>query len=287
MKIFVTLLVACVALPVASCDVVGGGGRPEVLATTTIFADMAKQVAGDRMRVGSIVPAGAHVEEYEPTPDDAKRVTDARIVLVNGLDLDKWAEPLLTNKKADAPVVTLSEGLPDIGENPHMWFDPQLSRKYVERIRDALIALDPAGKDGYASRAKAYDDELVSLEAELRAKAATVPPERRKLVTSHDAFPYFGKAFGFEIVGFVQPEPDKEPTAQELAELVEIVKEVKVPAVFVEAGVSKSVTEALASEAGVSKVVTDLPADTLLAAPADSYIGLMRVVMDKIVTALK
>jgi ABC-type Zn uptake system ZnuABC Zn-binding protein ZnuA len=285
--ILVTLLAACVALPLAACDLVGGGGQPDVLATTTIFADMAKQVVGDRMRVGSIVPAGVHVEEYEPTPDDAKRVTGARIIFVNGLDLDKWAEPLLVNKKADAPIITLTEGLPDIDENPHMWFDLQLSRKYVERIRDAMIALDPQGKDGYTSRARDYDGKLVSLEAELKAKAATVPQERRKLVTSHDAYPYFGKAFGFEIVGFVQPEPDKEPTAAELAELVETVKEAKVPAVFVEAGVSKSVTDSLARDAGVSKVVTDLPADALLAAPADSFIGLMRVVMEKIVNALK
>lgn len=284
-RLLAALLLASVALPLAGCGLVGG--EPEVLATTTLFADMAKQVAGDRLRVGSIVPAGAHVEEYEPTPEDAKRVTSARIIFVNGLDLDKWAEPLLANKKADAPVVTLTEGLPDIDENPHMWFDLQLTRKYVEKIRDALIALDPQEKDGYTSRARAYDEKLVSLEAELKAKAATVPADRRKLVTSHDAFPYFGKAFGFEIVGFVQPEPDKEPTAQELAELVQTVRAAKVPAVFVEAGVSKSLTETLAREAGVSKVVTDLPADTLLPAPADTFIGLMRVVMDKIVNALK
>lgn len=285
-KFLVSLVLAWTALPLAACDLVGSG-QPDVIASTTIFADMAKQVAGDRIKVGSIVPAGVHVEEYEPTPDDAKRVAGAKLIFVNGLDLDKWAEPLLKNKKADAPVITLTDGLPDIDENPHMWFDPQLSRKYVEKIREALIALDPAGTDGYMTRATAYDEQLVSLEAELKAKAATVPPARRKLVTSHDAFPYFGKTFGFEIVGFVQPEPDKEPSAQELAALVDTVKRANVPAVFVEAGVSKSLTDTLAREAGVAKVVDDLPADALLAPPADSYIGLMRVVMDKIVTALK
>jgi len=286
-EILVLLVLACAALPLAACDLVGGGGQPEILTTTTIFSDMAKQVVGDRMKVGSIVPTGVHVEEYEPTPDDAKRVTGANIIFVNGLDLDKWADPLLANKKGDAPVIVLSEGLPDIEENPHMWFDPQLSRKYVEKIRDALIALDPQGKDGYMSRANAYNEELVSLDSELKAKAATVPQDRRKLVTSHDAFPYFAKAFGFEVVGFVQPEPDHEPSAQELASLVDTVKDAKVPAVFVETGVSKSLTETLAKEAGVSKVVADLPTDSLLAAPADSYIGLMRVVMNEIVTALK
>jgi ABC-type Zn uptake system ZnuABC Zn-binding protein ZnuA len=280
------LVLAWAAVPLAGCDP-AGGGQPEVLATTTILADMAKQVAGDRMRVGSVVPAGAHVEEYEPTPDDAKRVSVARIIFVNGLDLDKWADPLLKNKKAGAPVITLTEGLPDIDGNPHMWFDPQLARRYVEKIRDALVALDPPGKDGYTTRAKAYDAALVSLDTELKTKAATVPQARRKLVTSHDAFPYFARAFGFEIVGFVQPQPDKEPSAKELAALVETVKAAKVPAVFVEAGVSKSLTEALANEAGVRRVVTDLPTDSLLAPPADSYIGLMRVAMDKVTSALK
>ena len=280
------MLLAWAALPLAACDL-AVGGQPEIVASTTIFADMAKQVVGDRMRVGSIVPAGVHVEEYEPSPDDAKRVAGAKIIFVNGLDLDKWAAPLLKNKKADARVITLTDGLPDIDENPHMWFDPQLSRKYVEKIRDALIALDPAGKDGYTSRAKAYDDTLVSLDAELKAKAATVPQDRRKLVSSHDAFPYFAKAFGFEVIGFVQPEPDKEPTAQELAQLVDTVRAAKVPAVFVEAGVSKSLTQALAKEAGVTNVVADLPTDSLLPPPADSYVGLMRVVMDKVTTALK
>jgi ABC-type Zn uptake system ZnuABC Zn-binding protein ZnuA len=285
-QILLMLVLAWAAVPLAGCNLVGGS-QPEVLATTTILADLAKQVAGDRLRVGSVVPVGAHVEEYEPTPDDAKRVSGAKILIVNGLDLDKWADPLLKNKKADAPVITLTEGLPDLAGNPHMWFDPQLARKYVEKIRDALVALDPQGKDGYTTRAKAYDAALVSLDTELKTKAATVPQARRKLVTSHDAFPYFAKAFGFEVVGFVQPQPDKEPSAKELAKLVDTVKAAKVPAVFVEAGTSKSLTETLAKEAGVSKVITDLPTDSILAAPADSYLGLMRVTMDKVTSALR
>jgi len=145
-------------------------------------------------------------------------------------DLDKWVEPLLRNAKPGTPVVTVTDGLPDMDGNPHMWFDPALARKYVEKIRDGLIALDPAGRDVYAANAKAYSDQLVSLETELRAKVATIPAERRRLVTSHDAFPYFAKAFGFEIVGFAQPEPDKMPSAGELADLVNKVKAAKVPA---------------------------------------------------------
>jgi len=281
----ITVALLLAAAPLAACGLVGGG-TPQVLATTTILADMAKQDAGDRMTVGSIVPAGAHVEEYEPRPDDAKRMSEAKLVITNGLDLDKWVDPLRRNAKSGTPVVTVTDGLPDVEENPHMWFDPALARQYVDKIRDALIALDPLGKDFYTISALRYSQELLSLEVELKAKVATIPADRRRLVTSHDAFPYFAKAFGFEIVGFAQPEPDKMPSAGELAELIDKVKAAKVPAIFSESGVSPQLAETIAKETG-AKVVADLPTDSLLDKPADSYIGLMRVVVDKIVAALK
>jgi ABC-type Zn uptake system ZnuABC Zn-binding protein ZnuA len=280
-----TVLLVLLAAPLAGCGAVGGGNT-QVLTTTTILADMTKQLVGDRMMVGSIVPAGAHVEEYEPRPDDAKRMSDAKLVITNGLDLDKWVEPLLRNAKSGTPVVTVTDGLPDLDGNPHMWFDPSLARRYVDKIRDALIALDPAGRDVYMASALRYSQELVALDTELKAKVATIPSDRRKLVTSHDAFPYFAKAFGFEIVGFAQPEPDKMPSAGELADLIDKVKAAKVPAIFSEAGVSPQLAETIAKETG-AKVITDLPTDSLLDKPADSYIGLMRVVVDKIVAALK
>jgi len=279
----VLLLVA--AAPLAACGL-AGGGNAQVLTTTTILADMTKQLAGDRMAVGSIVPAGAHVEEYEPRPDDAKRMSEAKLVITNGLDLDKWVEPLLRNAKNGTPVVVVTDGLPDIDGNPHMWFDPALARRYVDKIRDALIALDPAGRDFYTVNALKYSQELLALDAELKAKIATIPADHRKLVTSHDAFPYFAKAFGFEIVGFAQPEPDKMPSAGELADLIDKVKSAKVPAIFSEAGVSPQLAETIAKETG-ARVITDLPTDSLLDKPADSYVGLMRVVVDKIVAALK
>ncbi len=281
----VLLLLLLAAAPLAACGLVAGGSA-QVLTTTTILGDMTKQLAGDRMSVGSIVPAGAHVEEYEPRPNDAKRMSDAKLVISNGLDLDKWVEPLLRNAKSGTPVVVVTDGLPDIDGNPHMWFDPTLARKYVEKIRDALIALDPAGREVYTASALRYSQELVALDAELKAKVATIPPDRRRLVTSHDAFPYLAKAFGLEIVGFAQPEPDKMPSAGELADLIDRVKSAKVPAIFSEAGVSPQLAETIAKETG-AKVITDLPTDSLLDKPADSYVGLMRVVVDKIVAALK
>ena len=284
-KLVRALVLLFAAAPLAACGLVGPG-HPQILTTTTILADMARQVAGDRLTIGSIVPAGAHVEEYEPRPDDAKRMSEAKLVITNGLDLDKWVDPLLRNAKSGTPVVVVTDGLPGIDGNPHVWFDLALARQYVEKIRDALVALDPPGTDAYTANAKMYSDQLISVEAELKAKVATIPADRRKLVTSHDAFPYFAKAFGFEIVGFAQPEPDKMPSAGELADLIDKVRAAKMPAIFSEAGVSPQLAETIAKETG-AKVITDLPTDSLLDKPADSYIGLMRVVVDKIVAALK
>ncbi len=284
-RLVTVLVLLFAAAPLAGCGPVGRG-NPQVLTTTTILADMAKQVAGDRVTVGSIVPAGAHVEEYEPRPDDAKRVSSAKLVITNGLDLDKWVEPLLRNATSGTPVVVVTAGLPDIDGNPHMWFDPALARGYVTRIRDALIALDPSGRDFYTVSALRYSQEILALDVDLKATVATIPAERRKLVTSHDAFPYFAKAFGFEIVGFAQPEPDKVPSAGELADLIDKVKAARVPAIFSESGASPQLAETVARETG-ARLVTDLPTDSLLDKPADSYIGLMRVVVDKIVAALK
>lgn len=261
--------------------------RPLVLTTTTVFADMVRNVAGERVRVGSIVPAGAHVEEYEPRPADSRRVSEASLIFVNGLDLDTWAERLLGDRRAGAPVVTLSAGLPTIGDNPHLWFDVSLAQRYVEKIRDALVALDPRGAAAYAADAARYENDLTALDTQVRATIATIPAERRTLVTSHDAYPYFARAYGLTIVGYAQIEPGKDPPPAEVADLIEKIKAAHVPALFAEAGVSPRIIEMIASESGVTKIVTDMPTDSLLAAPADTYAGIMRTTADKIAQALR
>jgi ABC-type Zn uptake system ZnuABC Zn-binding protein ZnuA len=288
-KMFGLALSAMLAITVVGCSQVGSSGdKPLVLTTTTLFADMAANVGGDRVRVESIVPAGAHVEEYEPKPDDSRRIAQAALFFENGLDLDKWAEPLLRDKRKEAAVIVLTEGLTAIEEeNPHMWFDVQLARKYVEKMRDAMIALDPAGRDVFTLNAQRYDAKLVQLDADVKAQVATIRPVDRRLVTSHDAFPYYAKAYGFEVVGFAQIEPGKDPTPAELADLVRTCRAAGVKAIFSEVGASPRIAETLAKEAGVSRVVTDLPTDSIADAPADTYVGVIRTVTQKIVDALR
>jgi len=270
---------------------------PKIVATTTIIADLARNVTG--ARVDSLAPAGVSVEDFEPKPEDARKVAEARVILVNGLSLDRWSAKVLKNAGKDAKIVVLSEGLPRLGigqsadedvnknGNPHYWFDVKYAKTYVERIRDAVTAADPGGRDEYAQRTAAYLAQLDALDRDIRAQIATIPAERRKLVTSHDAFPYFAAAYGMRIVGFAEPEAGKEPTAAELAALVEKVKAEHVPAIFSESQVSPALAQALARDAGVRKVVAELITDSVGPAPADSYIGLMRYDVDLIVATLR
>ena len=286
-------------LLVGGCAPAASTGRVSVVATTTVLADLAANVAGPDASVDALAPAGASIEDFAPKPEDARKVANARVILVNGLALDRWAEPLLRNAGRDARIVTLSDGLPRLGVgesdnadinangNPHYWFDVSYAKVYVEKIRDALVSADPSHREGYEARATAYLGELDKVDAEIRSKVAQIPPARRKLVTSHDAFPYYAKAYGLIVVGFTQPEEGHEPSPKELADLVEIVKRADVPAIFSEAQVSTRLAETLAREAGVKTVVTDLPTDSLGDPPADSYVGMMRVVTDKIVGALR
>ena len=295
----ITIASLLAALLVTCSSPSSSGGRVSVVATTTVLADLAAQVTGADANVDALAPAGASIEDFAPKPEDAKRIANARVILVNGLALDRWVEPLLRNASKGARIVTLSDDLPRLGVgesanpdinangNPHYWFDVKYAKVYVERIRDALVTADPSHGDGYRSRATGYLGELDRLDAEIRTQVAQIPAARRKLVTSHDAFPYYANAYGLSVVGFTQPEEGKEPSPSELAALVALVKKEQVPAIFSEAQVSPRLAETLAREAGVKTIVTDLPTDSLGEPPADSYLGMMRTVTDKIVQALR
>jgi zinc/manganese transport system substrate-binding protein/manganese/iron transport system substrate-binding protein len=285
--------------PAASSPAAGSGGPPtasadaiKVVATTTVFADIVQNVGGSRVAATSIIPAGVGPEDYEPKPDDARKLSDAKLVVSNGVGLDNFLDRLLASGTGGkTPQLVLGDGIPTItveGEaNPHFWLDPSLVKQYyVPKIAAKLSDIDPAGKATYDANAAAYSSTLDSLDAELKAKIATIPEANRKLVTFHDAFPYFARHFGFELVGVILANVGQEPTAGELAALVDKVKSAGVKAVFSEAQFSPKLSQTLAQEAGITKVVTTLYNDALGPAPADSYLGLMRWNVDQIVAAL-
>jgi ABC-type Zn uptake system ZnuABC Zn-binding protein ZnuA len=288
------LLIGLVAAT-AACGK-GPGPSPaaelKVVTTTTVFADFVRAIGGDRVSVESIIPAGVGPEDYEPKPDDARRLADASLIVKNGVGLDDFLDRVLDANAREAPLLILGAGVPTIevdGEpNPHFWLDPTLVRDhYVPAIAAKLAALDPAGKSAYDANAAAYTKQLDDLDAALKAKIETIPPDNRKLVTFHDAFPYFARHFGFELVGVLLPNVGQEPTGKELADLVSRVRAAGVKAVFSEGQFSPKLAQTLATEAGISRVVTTLYNDALGPAPANTYLGMMTWDVDEIVDALK
>jgi zinc/manganese transport system substrate-binding protein/manganese/iron transport system substrate-binding protein len=259
--------------------------------TTTVFADIVRNVGGRRVAVTSIIPSGVGPEDYEPKPDDARKLADAELVVSNGVGLDNFLDRLIASAGEAPPRLVLGNGIPtltvDGEENPHFWLDPTLVKQYyLPAIVAELTALDPAGEATYGANAAAYGAQLDTLDAQLKDKVATIPPANRKLVTFHDAFPYFARHYGFDLIGVILANVGQEPTASDLAALVEVVKAAGVKAVFSEAQFSPELSQTLADEAGITTVVTTLYNDALGPRPADSYLGLMRWNVDQIVAAL-
>ena len=268
------------------------GSAVKVVATTTVFADIVQNVGGSRVSVSSIVPPGVGPEDYEPKPDDARKLGDADLIVSNGVGLDDFLDRLLANAGGDHPRLVLGDGIPTItvdGEaNPHFWLDPSLVKQYyLAAIAAKLSSIDPAGAPTYQANAAAYGAKLDALDSDLKARIDTIPVANRKLVTFHDAFPYFARHYGFELVGVILENVGQEPSASDLAALVNTVKAAHVKAVFSESQFSPKLAQTLAQEAGITQVVTTLYNDALGPAPADTYLGLMRWNVDEIVKALR
>jgi ABC-type Zn uptake system ZnuABC Zn-binding protein ZnuA len=214
---------------------------------------------------------------------------------MNGLGLDAWLEPVIASAGGDVPVVRLAEDLPGVtyvageeGEaaNPHLWLDVAYGKLYAERITDALVSADPARTDALRAGGGAYAARLADLDAFVRQQVATIPEANRKLVSFHEAFPYFAQAYGLEIVGSVVDVPGQDPSAGEVAALVDAIRASGAQAVFTEAQFSPDLSEAIAADAGVT-VESNLYNDSLGDPPVDTYEGLIRWDVEKIVAALK
>lgn len=262
----------------------------KVVTSIELFADLIRNVGGDRVQVTALVPPGADPHTYEPAPPQAAKVAQADLVVINGLNLEETLHDLIQNNVGGSvPVVEMAGGLPVIGAasgtpgNPHLWLNVQNAMHYVESIRDALIQVDPAGADVYRANATAYLQELDALDKETAAAIATIPPERRKLVTFHDAYPYLAQRYGLELVGVAEESPGQEPSAGDLAALTDKIRSQNVPTVFAEPEFNAAVLQAAASEAGVKvkTLLSDAYADNV-----HSYVELIRFDAQQLVEGL-
>jgi ABC-type Zn uptake system ZnuABC Zn-binding protein ZnuA len=291
-------VVAMIAILLAACSPGAATQAPaadalRVVATTTVFADIVRAIGENHVTVDSIVPAGSGPEDYEPRPEDARKISEAELIVSNGVGLDDFLTGIIDAAgSATAERLVLGDGIPTITvdgeENPHFWLDPSLVEQYyVPAIRDILTRLIPSATSDIEVSTTAYATSLRELDETNRTKLAVIPAERRKLVTFHDAFPYFAAHYDFELVGVILENPGQEPSAADLAALVRTVRDAGVSAVFSEAQFDPKLAQTLADEAGITKVVTTLYNDSLGPAPADTYIGLMTWDVDEIVKALR
>jgi ABC-type Zn uptake system ZnuABC Zn-binding protein ZnuA len=268
----------------------GAGEKLRVVATTNIVGDVVARVGGESIALTSLIPLGADPHTFQPTPKDVSAVAEAHVVIMNGAGLEEWMYDLLKNAGGTRPLVAASTGiaLREGGSDPHVWLDVKNVMAWVRNIEHALSALDPANAGKYRENAGKYLAELQELDGWIVAQVEKVPPERRKLVTSHEAFGYFCDRYGFQQIGTIFPlTTDAQPSAKDLANLQDAIKSEGVPAIFTETTVNPALAERLAGDSGVKVVKLYTGSLSEPGGEADSYVKLMRYDTEAIVSALR
>lgn len=273
-----------------------GSPRPDILTTTTILADIARNVAGDQLVTESLLPFGTDPHSYQPVPQDTKKIRESKVLIINGAGYEHSLDALLANAGDKKTLIEASTGLllrtnPNNEQevDPHLWLDPNNVIVYVDNIREGLTDFNPDGADVYQANARAYITQLQELDAWINGQVAQIPPQRRVLVTNHDLAEYFAERYGFKVVGTVIDSfsPDASPSAQQTADLIDRIKLFEVPAIFLDTPDNPTFAQQIAAETG-AKVITDLHLESLTeGAPAGTYIDMMRYNVAKIVEALK
>ena len=263
---------------------------PKVVTSIELFADLIRQAGGERAQVTTLVPAGADPHTYEPIPSKLVDISQADLVLLNGLGFEETLTNVIGNNvRSGVPIIEMSAGLPvlDAGNqetgNPHLWLNVRNAMHYVEVARDALIRVDPEGEAEYRANAQSYLAELEDLDRQVEESIASIPPERRKLVTFHDAFPYLAERYGLDVVGVVIRSPGREPSAGDVADLARTISAENVPAVFKEPQFSARVLELAAKDAGVE--VCTLYSDAFQG-EVNTYVKLMQYNASELVRCL-
>jgi zinc/manganese transport system substrate-binding protein len=285
-RLFLLLLASLLtAAPLSAAE------RLNVVASFSIIADFVRNVGGDRINLTTLVGANGDIHVYTPAPSDAKRIADANLVVINGLGLEGWLPRLVQSSGSKAQIVTASSGITPlkIGSeaDPHAWQSVPNARVYVTNIRDALAAADPANADFFREQAKAYLEKLDTLDREVREAVANIPPQRRKVISTHDAFGYFAAEYGIAFIAPLGVSTETEPSARDIAGLIGQIKASKIPAVFLENISDDRLIRRIAAETG-AKVGGTLISDGLTGekGPAPTYIDMVRHNIKALTSAL-
>jgi zinc/manganese transport system substrate-binding protein len=273
-----------------------------VVATFSILADFVKNVGGDRVTVSTLVQPNGDAHVYQPSPADAKKVADAKIVFMNGLGLEGWLGRLIKASGTKGAVIIATKGIKphemkeeDGGQgkadvhklDPHAWQSIANAKIYTANIRDALIAADPAGRKIYEENAADYLKRLTALEKEVKEAVAKIAPAKRRVITTHDAFGYFAKAYGIEFIAPQGVSTETEASAKDVAKIIRQIKAQKIPAVFMENISDPRLMQQIAKETG-AKIGGTVYSDSLSGekGPASTYIDMMRHNMRQFSAAL-
>jgi manganese/iron transport system substrate-binding protein len=291
-RVFSALAVAALALAALP-----GFAQERLKAVTsfTIIADMARNVAGDAADVVSVTKPGAEIHNYQPTPGDLIAAQDADLVLWNGLNLEQWFVQFLSNL-GEVPSVVVSEGVEPLGigagpyqgkPNPHAWMSPSDALIYVENIRKAFVAADPANAETYNANAKAYGERITATVAPIRAAIEAIPPERRWLATSEGAFSYLARDFDLKEIYLWPINADQQGTPQQVRQMIDAIRANNIPAIFSESTISPKPAEQVARETGI-RYGGVLYVDSLSEAdgPVPTYLDLLSVTTTTIVQGL-
>jgi ABC-type Zn uptake system ZnuABC Zn-binding protein ZnuA len=224
----------------------------KVLTTITILYDFSKEIGKDRVCVESLVPVGGDPHKYEPIPSDIIRITKADVIIANGHHLENWLSKLISNKRKEAIYFEVAYNLEPYNKDPHLWMDVIYAMEYVKNIKDLFIRIDSEGKEIYQKNYENYINKLKKLDDFIKCVVEKIPSEDRKLITTHDAYSYFSRRYGFEFVGSIWGiSTEDEPSVKEIKNLINLIKEKKAKAVFIETTVNPKIMESIAKETGV------------------------------------
>ncbi len=275
-----------------------------VVASFSILGDLTRSVGGEHVQVFSLVGPLADAHVYQPTPDDVKKLARARLVVVNGLGFEGWIDRLIHSSGYRGPIVVASKGVKALRKeaapagkhrthdhatevDPHAWQDLAQARHYVDNIATALAQVDPANTASYQANAAALKQQIDALDAEIRSSLGKLPTERRVVVSSHDAFGYFARAYGIRFIAPVGVSTDAQPSAAAVGAIIRQIRRERIPAMFIENVSDPRLLERISAESG-ARIGGILYSDSLSApgTAADSYLGMMRANAKTLATAL-
>lgn len=300
----VAAVAVLVTMSAARAQAARSADKLTVVTSFSILRDLVREVGGDRVEVSALVGPGADAHVYAPTPRDAKIVGAARLIVVNGLGFEGWMDRLVQASATQAPVIAASLGVmpqpppyPVVGGrsryaaagiDPHAWQSVRNAQIYVSNIRDGLMRADLHGRETYEANAAAYMAELAGLDAAIRRAVATIAPDRRKVITTHDAFGYFAAEYGIAFIAAQGVSTETEASARDIARIIRVIREQNIAALFFENAVDPRLLRRIAAETG-ARIGGTLFSDTLTTAagPAATYVDMMRHNLREIVEALK